>query len=303
MTELARVSLIALEQSNSGDLEMLSGALASTGFFILTDHGSSAAEFAALESAAVAFHELSQPSKQRVALRNDFTGWVPFGTGRIATSDLNPYPVPDLYEAFLIKRWMLDASEAWPAELPSLRSDATAHFRKMERLGARLLPILERVLGLPERYFDGYFLEGEMTLRLNIYPAATDPEPTGAYRMAPHTDSGFLTFLPGGSLDALDLRDEGAWHLVGRHEGDLAVNTGALLERWSNGAVVASPHRVSVRTGSQLRCTTPFFFSPSRDALIQPMPNGRPATSLPIRFGDFLEWFMRSNLPDTPLGL
>jgi isopenicillin N synthase-like dioxygenase len=148
-------------------------------------------------------------------------------------------------------------------------------------------------------FFDQYFTDGEMTLRINLYPHVTEA-PEGAYRMAPHVDSGFLTFVPSHNLAALEVQMADSWNPVGNHPGRLAVNAGAILERWSNGAVTASAHRVQALDGASPRVTTPFFFSPSRDAVIEPMDNGLPPLADPIRFGDFLELFMRSNLPDTP---
>jgi isopenicillin N synthase-like dioxygenase len=288
--------VVAAEPSALGGLV---AALHESGFFLLRNHTVAEDLIGPFQAEADALRQLSAEAKASATLRQDFTGWVPYATGQIATSQLNPRPVPDLYEAFLIKEWMLGKASAWPPGTDSLRSLAQTYFEALRSVGTALLAPLARALGLPSGFFDPYFRDGEMTLRLNLYPEVSNV-PRGAHRMAPHVDSGFLTFLPGYNLDALEVKLGGSWQPAGNHPGRLAVNAGAILERWSNGAVKASVHRVQAVRGALPRVTTPFFFSPNRDAIIEPMSNGRPPAGEPIRFGDFLEWFMRSNLPETP---
>jgi isopenicillin N synthase-like dioxygenase len=301
MEQVPTISLAALCAGDEEEIQSLGSALASSGFFHLTLHQLDAQELPRLAHLAKSFADLPSPAKAQTPLGADFTGWVPFGTGRIATSHLNPVPVPDLYEAFLIKRRMIGDDLSWPRGLPEFRRAAENHFRTMEAIGRQLLRPTALALGVAPDFFDPYFRDAEATLRVNLYPSV-DQVPEGAFRMAPHIDSGFLTLLPGESLEGLEVMIEQEWTALNARPGTIAVNTGELLARWSNGVASASAHRVRAGVGKSARCTTPFFYSPNRSALIEPLPNGRAPEITPIRFGDFLDTFMRSNLPDTPPG-
>jgi isopenicillin N synthase-like dioxygenase len=69
-------------------------------------------------------------------------------------------------------------------------------------------------------------------------------------------------------------------------EGTLAVNFGKVLERWCNGRIKATEHRV-VGSGRE-RMSIPFFYEARVDAKIAPLPLDDADSFEPFLYGDHL---------------
>lgn len=166
------------------------------------------------------------------------------------------------------------------------RKAVAAYYRGMEETGRVLMQALARGMGQDEHVFDAAFENGISTLRLIEYP----PRPEEAFEGLAeddlwvehdgerfqvvgkaHVDSGLVTLLAQDGVAGLQARSpSGAWCDVPPTGNTLAVNFGKLLERWSNGRIRATEHRV---LGSgQRRHSIPFFYEPHVDAEIAPLP-------------------------------
>ena len=56
-------------------------------------------------------------------------------------------------------------------------------------------------------------------------------------------------------------------------EGTIVVNLGDAMQVWTNDAYVAAVHRVlPQKVGSGGRFSTPYFFNPTNDAVLEPLP-------------------------------
>jgi isopenicillin N synthase-like dioxygenase len=205
---------------------------------------------------------------------------------------------------------ILDEPNVWPAEtvLPGWRTAMGRYAAEMEGLGFRLLHAIARHLGLAETWFDPFFRDGASTLRLLRYPPRTRGSVVGAeaetlvphngrrrtVMTAPHTDSGCLTLLHQDRVGGLQVRNAaGDWIDVPPVEDALVVNLGDLMQRWSGGAFRATQHRVLGEDlgDGVMRHSIPFFFEPSLDAVIGPIPGLAADAGLaaePIRYGDYL---------------
>lgn len=197
------------------------------------------------------------------------------------------------------------------ADLPGWRDTAAGYFRAMEQLGGLLLQSLARSFGLPERWFDPLFADGISTLRLIHYP----PRPPASFGAlpeqeiwidhagvrhyllgAPHIDSGFVTLLAQDGVAGLQAEDAGGrWVDVPPAEGTLAVNFGALLERWTGGRIRATRHRV-IGLG-RTRHSIPFFYEPAAEAVIRTLPLPGAPDLAPFRYGDHL-WAAMLRFPE-----
>jgi isopenicillin N synthase-like dioxygenase len=169
-------------------------------------------------------------------------------------------------------------------------------------IGRALMRGVARNLGLHEQFFDPVFDRGLSTLRLIRYPLRTDLEAAtrnnpdlwilhdGARLHligAPHVDSGFLTLLAQDRVAGLQARHRsGEWLDVPPTERSLAVNFGAVLERWSGGRIKATMHRVV--GGAAERRSIPFFYEARADAEIRPLPGDPPDAFEPFLYGDHL---------------
>jgi isopenicillin N synthase-like dioxygenase len=188
------------------------------------------------------------------------------------------------------------------AALPGWHEAVAAYYLGMERICHALMQSLARGLGLDEQFFDAQFERGLSTLRLLRYPVRTDlerlaaigdavwREPGGALRYvmgAPHVDSGFLTVVAQDRVAGLEARDDtGAWLPVPPQDDALVVNFGRVLERWSNGRIRATEHRV-VGAGEE-RFSVAYFHEARADAEIRPLPIDPPDAFEAFRFSDYL---------------
>jgi isopenicillin N synthase-like dioxygenase len=185
------------------------------------------------------------------------------------------------------------------AALPGWRQAAAAYYRAMERTGQALMCSIARGLGLPETFFDSAFAKGGIsTLRLIRYPVRDEarlPEDLfvshrGRRRVLAgreHCDSGFVTLLAQDGVEGLQARArDGSWVDVPPVEGTLAVNFGKVLERWTQGAIKATEHRV-LGSGRE-RFSIPFFYEPRVDAEIAPLPLPGVEPFQPFLYGDHL---------------
>jgi isopenicillin N synthase-like dioxygenase len=76
------------------------------------------------------------------------------------------------------------------------------------------------------------------------------------------------------------------------------VNGGMMLRRWSNERFLATPHRVTNRSGQE-RYAIPFFLDADYDAVITPLPTcvdaEHPAKYQPFTYLDFMTEYTSAN--------
>lgn len=130
------------------------------------------------------------------------------------------------------------------------------------------------------------------TLRLLHYPGdGPNSSDTSALPCGEHTDFGSVTvLLLEDGVEGLEVRSpSGGWISAPGKEGAVLLNTGALLARWCNDHVKATPHRV-VATHRE-RYSIAFFCDPDKDTLVEALPEftkEKPAKYGPIRAEEYL---------------
>ena len=236
---------------------------------------------------------------------NVYRGWFPLSGGGATWKegiDMGPDVANPVWRAD--PKDPLTEATPRPSEdaLPGWSAAVTAYYKGMENLGAVLMRSIARGLQLPETTFDAAFVGGVSTLRLIRYPVRTngsfegsDPakvwvEHNGQKRYViggAHVDSGFVTLLAQDGVEGLQARGAGGnWLDVPPIEGSLAVNFGALLDRWTGGRIKATEHRV-LGPGRE-RCSIPFFYEPKVDQVISPLPLAGAPSFAPFTYGDHL---------------
>jgi len=107
-------------------------------------------------------------------------------------------------------------------------------------------------------------------LRGNFYPERPAWAGDKDFGITTHTDYGCLTLLAADGVPGLEVQGrEGAWHVVTAAPGCLVINFGEMLQMWTSGRVVATPHRV--RGSAQERISVPMFFNPNHDTNVAPI--------------------------------
>lgn len=282
---------------------------ADTGFLVITNHGIPTPLIDDAFAAAAAFFDLEEQRKLALRVGDLNIGYLPYGAQTVRTSKVNDNTRPNLSESFYIVTDLahddprivagnpLYGMNRWPDKLPAFRTRSLAYFAAMRPLAHQMVSLIATSLGLPNDYFDSDFREPTITLRLIRYPPH-DGALDNQFGFAPHIDTSFLTLLAQSALPGLEVRSgEGEWLRPPAIPGTFVVNTGEMLERYSNGRYVPTPHRV-INANDALRHAIPFFYGPSLAAVIRPVPTTVDADH-PIGYPDLLYADHRRKLDQT----
>merc|ERR1712004_347398 len=103
-------------------------------------------------------------------------------------------------------------------------------------------------LGLQEHYLAKRFKNPEplVLMRGFIYPEYDSQTNDTLWGVQEHSDYGGLTFLYQDQAGGLEARNpmNGKWLEIPPLKNTFVVNIGDMLEKWTHGAFVATPHRV-----------------------------------------------------------
>jgi isopenicillin N synthase-like dioxygenase len=287
----------------------LGRALENVGFFVIVNHGISPALIDDTFAEARRFH--AQPMDAKLALRmNEHNnGYMMLGRYAVWTSGVNANDKPDLNEAFFVKRERgpddplvragrrFAGPNQWPAQLPGFREAVLAYTGAVDALGRQVLPLCATALDLPRDAFDDAFAESQFSFRLTHYPPVAAL--ANQFGIAPHTDANFLTFLAQSEVPGLQVRmPDGTWADVPYVPGSFAVNSGDMMQRWTNHRFKSTPHRALPPVGRP-RYAIPYFFGPHLDTEIACLPTcsglDDPARYPAITYAEYLEWWYDAN--------
>ena len=281
-------------------------ALEQIGFMLFVGHDVPQSLIDRTFTHAQRFH--SQPLERKLELRmNEHNnGYMAQGQYAIVSSEHNETDEPERNEAFFVKRERaannaqikasrrLTGANLWPDDLPGFKETVVEYSNTMDAFAMRCLPALSASLGMPAEYFTERFQPSLFSVRLSHYPPAQPRE--NQFGIAPHSDSGFLTFLPQSAVPGLQVRmPDGSWVDIPNLPGSIAVNSGDTLRRWSNGRFKSTAHRALPPTREH-RYAIPFFFGPNLDTVIECLPTctsaDLPPQWPPITYEDWmLYWY------------
>ncbi len=263
------------------------------GFLIISGHGIPPDIFARAFRAAFAFFDLPLHAKLRAAAQTSGQqrGYAPFASKGLAAT-LGQDAPPDLRESFFLGPLddhrayyghVPDAAVAyrdniWPQQPRDFQAHVTAYYRAMEQLGHTLMATFATALDLPEPYFTDKIDKHFSIFAAHHYPVPTAPPLPGQLRTGAHTDFGSLTIIactdaPG----ALQVHmADGQWHPVQPGPGELIVNVGDMMARWTNDRWKSTLHRVGNPPGENAatsrRLSLGYFMHPNYDAWIACLP-------------------------------
>lgn len=291
-------------------VEQLRWASENVGFYFIKNHGVPQAMIDTAFAQAARFHAQPLEEKMKLRINKHQVGYLPMGGSTIRSSAVNKNTKHDLNGALFIRRertpddpdvisgkpWR--GLNQWPENLPGFREAVLEYWNTMEALGQKMLTLYDDALDMPAGFFRERFQGAHINLRLSHYPpdlAAEDNQ----YGIAPHTDSGFVTFLPQSKVAGLEIRTiEGKWVAAQSMPGTYVVNTGDILNRWTNGRFLSTPHRAINRSNTD-RYAIPFFYDPNTDVMIECLPScqgpDNPPKHPPQTFEEYYAWFIKMN--------
>ncbi|KAF0677634.1 isopenicillin N synthase family dioxygenase [Profundibacterium mesophilum] len=174
------------------------------------------------------------------------------------------------------------APNLWPRDMPGFRSILERYYGEALDVCRELLTAVAGAVGADPARFDGRFERPMALLRGNHYPARPDWAGARDFGIAPHTDYGCLTLLATDGQAGLEVRGrDGSWIALSAPPGTFIVNFGEMLEMWTAGRIVATPHRVI--GNAQERISVPLFFNPDYDTDVS-----EPGAPAPILAGEHL---------------
>ena len=279
-------------------IDQVHRACTETGFFVVVGHQLER-ELDGVFTVAADFFDQAQEVKERTP-RIDRYGFVPHSGQAIDTSrasDRTEYLDMGLAD---------DAGTIDRAPLPDIAGFEAAVRAYQERaldLGRALIDALTEALELPTGFFtDHLSLDNGATpqcrLRFLHYPPV-EPAADGTLPVPtePHTDYGLITLLATDGVPGLEVKPlgpdgaPGVWTPVPAERGQLVVNLGDMMARWTNDVYRSTPHRVvGPATGDRL--SIPFFVNPDPGTVVDTAPScisdARPKRYEPVTAGEFL---------------
>lgn len=214
------------------------------------------------------------------------------GWGAPASEQVDPDANPDFKQYFDCGLTLPDADpltqmsvyapNQWP-DIPAGFSRVISEYYDVSLTVAMdVLRGVSEALGRPRDSFDEAFRTPMALLRGNFYPQRPEWAGDNDFGIATHTDYGCLTLLATDGAPGLEVRKRGGgWIPVQAPVGEFVINFGEMLQFWTAGDVVATPHRV--QGGSAERISIPLFFNPSHDTNVAP-----PGSDEAISAGDHL---------------
>jgi isopenicillin N synthase-like dioxygenase len=161
------------------------------------------------------------------------------------------------------------------ADIPGITAVLTTFHERVCDVQRRFLRIVAVGLGCDESFFDDLVADGSHLTRAIHYPPMTTAPALGHVWAAPHTDINLITALPRASGPGLQLLTPRGWADVEPPEGKMIINTGIMLERLTNGQIIAGIHRVVSPPGAAAggdRYSVVQFCHPAPWFVLSPIP-------------------------------
>jgi isopenicillin N synthase-like dioxygenase len=292
------VDITGLRSPDRAERERVAAAIgkaaAEVGFLYISGTGIDQALFDRLLAATKTFFALPVEEKMRsyIGLSTCHRGYVPVGEEGVETG------MPDLKEAFdtaldlpdddpdhLAGNPMLGPN-VWP-DVDGFAEAVTDYYHAVLALGHQLLWAFAVALGEDPDTFTRHATKTPSQLRLVHYPFDQDAE--DVLGIGAHTDYECFTLLKPTAPGLEVLNGAGEWVDVPPVPDTFVVNVGDMLELWTNGAYVATSHRV--RKVRQERYSFPLFFNVDYHTEVKPLPqfvNGDGASRPALRAGEHL---------------
>ncbi len=310
MSPAKNIPTVDLNDYTSGDaaartrlIETLGQGLSEFGFLNVEGHGIDSSLIRGTYDLWKRFFELPDEVKRRYAgVEGGARGYTPFGVEHAKDN-----PLPDLKEFWHIGQeppaghpYRQEYPEnVWPAEIPEIRQPTQHLYSSLERVAENLLRALAEYFDMPRESFASMMEVGNSILRVIHYPPVR-PDQAPAVRAAAHEDINLITLLCEATDSGLEiLTRQGEWMAVETGPGQIVVDAGDMLSRFTNEVVPAATHRVvnPAENAARDRYSMPFFVHPysACDLTIDErfVSADNPARYPPITAGQFLEQRLR----------
>ncbi len=244
----------------------VASALGETGFMTVRNLGIPDTEVDGMFQVSRNFFMRDTAFKRRFLYRDPAEN---FGFQGLGMESLDPRCPPDLKETFTMR--LNPATPLADSRFPSpdFRHQVERFYADCLSGARRLLAVMAAVFGLPGDFFTRTVGGENVALRLLHYPGGQQTPNDGSLGAGAHTDYGILTLLFQRDVTGLEVRGvDGDWHSVPCTPGSIVINTGDLMQHWTNDRFKSTEHRVRPMTGAQDRLSIAFFVDPDSDTRV-----------------------------------
>ena len=245
------------------------------GFFYATGHG---VDPARLDALAREFFALPEAEKHQIGMARGGKAWRGFfPVGGELTSGK-----PDRKEGLYFGSELpaddprvqggvpMHGANQFPARPAAMREAVLDYLDTNTRAAHAILEGIALSLGLDAQYFRTHYT-ADPTILFRIFHYPPDSHDSVQWGVGEHTDYGLLTLLAQDDRGGLQVRSPEGWIEAPPIPGTLVCNIGDMLDRLTRGLYRSTPHRAKNVSGRG-RLSFPFFFDPSFDAQIVPLP-------------------------------
>ncbi|MFT6433058.1 MAG: isopenicillin N synthase-like dioxygenase [Candidatus Azotimanducaceae bacterium] len=235
-------------------------ALTTLGFMSISNLDVSKQQLSNIFSMSETFFASDEITKSRSAYRSAAEN---FGYQGLGVEYLDPKKPSDVKETFTMRNLLHhdSADERWPNG--NFRDEMSRFFADCLSSAYKVQRVFAEILNTDAQFFVKYHNGENVSLRLLHYPpteiSAIEDGQLGA---GAHTDYGMITLLFQNGVGGLQVQDEGEWVDVDPVDGAIVVNTGDLMERWTNGRFKSTLHRVQPLIGNSSRYSIAMFVDP-----------------------------------------
>lgn len=260
------------EKHGSSEYELLcrqvDDALTNVGFMAVTHLGIDPTLLNKVFNRSLAFFRGSQDQKRKSAYLSAVEN---FGYQGLQEENLDPQAPADLKETFTMRNVVNKPPEdhRWPdVEFQKLMEHFYSHCFSAS---FKLQRVVANALKLDPEFFTQHHSGENVTLRLLYYPnTGVDRVEAGQMGAGAHTDYGLLTLLFQDAVGGLQVQDHhGDWIDVDYIENATIINSGDLLERWTNGRYRSTRHQVQPKINSAERLSIAMFIDPDSATPVQ----------------------------------
>ena len=275
-SEIALVDLQGIENPNQLPeiAAHVSKALKASGFMYVKNHGIDADTIKLLRQTQRDFFALPIEKKQQIAIDANNRGYLGQGEARMHGAKKHDQKEVFFWGAELaadhpdrVNQLPLCGANQWPAEPVAFRSAVLSYATQIAELGNHLLKAIALALEIDQEFFTPFYKSPMTRGQLIHYPPTEGGQDD--FGVAPHTDFGCITLLlqETAGLEVLD--KSGSWIAAPPVNGTLVINIGDLLERWTDGRLPSTRHRVRNTNGAG-RYSIAMFHDPNPTAVINP---------------------------------
>lgn len=303
---MIEIPVIDFEPFTSGDVvgqqavsRQIYQACHEIGFMYLKNPGIPPSLIKQVFDQAKQFFALPLEVKNQVAWASAFSNRGYVGVERERLDQDKP---GDLKEAFNVGQVDSDNSgqqsslilNKWPVGQDTFRETVLEFYQACAEAAEKVCFAFALALQLPESFFADRHNQQNYTLRLLHYPPIEQTPKPEQVRAGEHSDYGSFTLLFQDQVGGLEVcTSSGEWIAAPCIPGTVVVNTGDLMQRWTNHVFCSTKHRVRIPKDDRVkrsRYSLACFCHPNNDteiACLDCQDSNRPPYQ-PISAGDYL---------------